>query len=135
MGVEVADDVCDPLPVPVKYRLENVVGPSAGLAFALQIYATLGGLPGLGSHRIVASGELDANGGVHEVGATKQKAYGAALAHAEVYLVPAGNAAEAESAHRRGLRVIGVKTFAQAVAALQRILRRIPRIFRILTGS
>jgi PDZ domain-containing protein len=123
MGVEVSDDVEISLPVPVKYTLENVVGPSAGLAFALQIYATLGGLPGLASHRVVVSGALDADGNVHEVGAVKQKAYGAALVHAEAYVVPAGNAAEAESAHRRGLRVIGVKTFAQAVAALQRILR------------
>lgn len=123
VGVEVEDDLSISLPVPVRYTLQNVEGPSAGLAFALQIYATLGGLPQLGSHRVVASGELDVDGNVHEVGAAKQKAYGAALAHAEVYLVPAGNAAAAESAHRRGLRVIGVKTFAQAVAALQRILR------------
>jgi PDZ domain-containing secreted protein len=71
----------------------------------------------------VASGELDADGNVLDVGAPKQKAYGAALAHAEVYVLPAGNAAEATAAHRNGLRVIGVKTFAQAVAALQRILR------------
>jgi PDZ domain-containing protein len=122
MGIAVEDSLSITLPVPVKYSLQNVEGPSAGLAFALQIYATLGGLPNLGSHRVVASGEIDADGNVLDVGAAKQKAYGADLAHAEVYLVPAGNAAEAESAHRKGLRVIGVKTFAQAVAALQRIL-------------
>jgi PDZ domain-containing protein len=120
----VKDDLSITLPVPVRYTLQNVEGPSAGLAFALQIYATLGGLNDLGGHRIVASGELDANGNVAPVGATRQKAYGAALAHADVYILPAGeNASAAASAHRKGLRVIGVATFAQAVAALQRILR------------
>ena len=92
-------------------RLErNLVGPSAGSLRAPDLRHARRPSeprPPPSSQR----GELDADGNVLDVGAAKQKAYGAALAHAEVYVLPAGNAAEAASARRRGLRVIGVKTF------------------------
>jgi PDZ domain-containing protein len=67
---------------------------------------------------VAATGEIDVDGGVGPVGGIKQKTYGARRAGVDVFLVPAGdNAAEARR-YARGLRVVPVKSFQQALRAL-----------------
>jgi PDZ domain-containing protein len=125
IGVAVGDNVrIGHIPVRVHYTISGIGGPSAGLAFALEIYDSLSGRHLLGGHRIAATGELDPLGDVIEIGGAKQKALGAIEAGADTFLVPGPNVAAARKAAAGKLRVIGVNTFAQALRAIRRLAPR-----------
>ena len=106
------------LPIHVSIDAGNVGGPSAGLAFALQLMEDLGHRVDRG-YRVAATGEMKLDGSVAAIGGVKQKTFGARDAKADVFLVPAadGNAAEAEK-YAHGLRIIPVTSFGQALRAL-----------------
>jgi PDZ domain-containing protein len=105
------------LPLKVSIDAGNVGGPSAGLAFALEVMEELGHKVDRG-YRVAVTGAIDLDGNVIPIGGVKQKTYGAREAQADVMLVPAGdNAAEARR-YANGLRIIPVKTFPQALRAL-----------------
>lgn len=105
------------LPLDVRIDAGNVGGPSAGLAFALEVLAELGKNV-LHGHKIAATGEIFPDGSVGPIGGVKQKTYGARDAHVDAFLVPAGeNARDARKA-AHGLRIIPVETFQQALHAL-----------------
>jgi Lon-like protease len=113
--VEPAADIR--LPVRVQIDLGNVGGPSAGLAFALDLLEELGRDVDNG-YRVAATGELALDGSVHPVGGLKQKTIGARRADVDVFLVPAGdNAAEARR-HAGDLRILPVRSFQQALRQL-----------------
>ncbi len=123
IGVAIGDDIrIGRIPVKVHYTISGIGGPSAGLAFALEIYDSLSGRHLLRGHRIAATGELDPLGDVIEIGGAKQKALGAIQAGADTFIVPKANLAEARRAAAGKLRVIGVSTFAQAL----RVIRGLP---------
>jgi PDZ domain-containing protein len=123
IGVAIADDVrIGHIPIKVHYSIQGIGGPSAGLAFALEIYDSLSGRHLLDGHRIAATGELDPLGDVIEIGGATQKALGAIEAGADTFIVPKANAAAARKAADGKLRVIGVSTFAQAL----RVIRGLP---------
>ena len=105
------------LPIRVQIDAGDVGGPSAGLAFALQVMQELGRNVDRG-YRVAATGEMSLDGSVEAIGGVEQKTYGARQAHADVFLVPAGeNAAEARR-YAHGLKIIAVKSFPQALRAL-----------------
>ena len=105
------------LPVPVHIDLGQVGGPSAGLAFALDVAEKLGHDVDRG-HRVVASGEMCLDGSVLPVGGLKQKTIGARRAGADVFLVPAGENAQEARRYAGNMRVIPVHTYRQALHAL-----------------
>jgi Lon-like protease len=106
------------LPLKVQIDAGNVGGPSAGLAFALEVMEELGHDVTHG-YTVAATGEMELDGSVGAIGGVKQKTYGVREAHADVFLVPAAgdNAAEARR-YAHGLRIIAVKSFPQALHAL-----------------
>jgi Lon-like protease len=104
------------LPITVRINTGDVGGPSAGLAFALDLLEELGRNVDRG-YKVAASGELGLDGTVGGVGGIKQKTIGARRAGAEVFLVPGDNAGEARR-HAGDLRVIPVQSFRQALHAL-----------------
>ncbi len=106
------------LPIRVQIDAGNVGGPSAGLAFALQVMEALGHKVDRG-YRVAAIGEMKLDGSVAAIGGVKQKTYGAREAGADVFLVPAAgdNAADAKR-YAHGLRIIAVTSFQQALRAL-----------------
>jgi PDZ domain-containing protein len=106
------------LPIKVKIDTGNVGGPSAGLAFALEVMEKLGHDVDRG-YRVAATGEIELNGAVTAIGGVKQKTVGAHATGVDVFLVPAAgdNAKEAQH-YAHGLRIIPVKSFAQALHAL-----------------
>ena len=92
-------------------------GPSAGLAFALDVLEELGRNVD-GGHRIAATGEIFLNGSVGPIGGIKQKTIGARHAGVDAFLVPAGDNAREARKYAHGLRIIPVKSFQQALRAL-----------------
>jgi PDZ domain-containing protein len=106
------------LPFKVKFDIGNVGGPSAGLAFALQLLEERGRNVDHG-YRVAATGELEPDGSVVRIGGVEQKTIGARRAHVDVFLVPVdgGNAAEARR-YAHGLRIVPVQSFQQALHAL-----------------
>lgn len=105
------------LPIDVRIETEDVGGPSAGLAFALDIVDELGrDLDG--GRKIAVTGELAIDGEVGSVGGLEQKTIGARRSGVDVFVVPAGeNAAEARR-YAGDMRVVPVRTFQQALRAL-----------------
>ncbi len=110
------------LPVRVKIDAGNVGGPSAGLAFALDVLEELGRNVDRG-HRIAATGEIVLNGDVGAIGGIKQKTIGARRAGVDAFLVPAGDNAREARKYAQGLRIIPVKSFQQALRALATLNR------------
>ena len=110
-------------PIDVDIDLAGVGGPSAGLAFALDIVEELRGNVDRGL-KVAATGEIELDGSVLPIGGVKQKVIGARRSGADVFLVPAGdNAAEARR-HAGDLRIIPVESFRQALRALATLKRK-----------
>jgi PDZ domain-containing protein len=105
------------LPFPVHINVGSVGGPSAGLAFALDVMEELG-RDVVHGHKVAATGELFADGSVGPIGGIKQKTIGARQAGVDAFLVPAGDNAKDARKHADGLRIIPVETFPQALHAL-----------------
>jgi PDZ domain-containing protein len=111
------------LPIPVKIDAGGVGGPSAGLAFALEVLEKLG-RDVVHGHRVAATGELFADGAVGPIGGIKQKTIGAREAGVDAFLVPAGENARDARKYAHGLRIIPVESFPQALHALATLPRK-----------
>ena len=117
VGIQVEPEVDVVLPVDVEIDAGEIGGPSAGLAFALGIMESLGRDVDRGL-KVAATGELKLDGDVLPIGGVEQKTIGAERSDVDVFVVPAGdNAAEARR-HADDVRVVGVRTFQQALRAL-----------------
>jgi PDZ domain-containing protein len=114
------------LPVPVHIDLGQVGGPSAGLAFGLDVVEELGHDVDRGN-KVAATGEICADGTVVPVGGLKQKTIGAKRAGMNVFLVPAGENTNEARRYAGGMRVIPVNSFRQALHALATLPRRQPK--------
>jgi Lon-like protease len=117
IGVFVDQAATIQLPIDVKIDLGNVGGPSAGLAFALDVMEELGRDVDRG-RKIAATGEIELDGSVVPVGGVKQKTIAVRRSGIEVFLVPAGDNAREAQRHAGGLRIVPVKTFQQALRSL-----------------
>jgi Lon-like protease len=105
------------VPFRIKFNLGDVGGPSAGLAFALQILEERGRDVDHG-YKVAATGEIGPDGSVGAIGGIQQKTIGAREAHVDVFLVPAGDNYREASKYAHGLKIIPVKTFQQALQKL-----------------
>ena len=113
--VEAALDIH--LPIHVSIDAGDVGGPSAGLAFAIEVLEQLGH-DVLHGHKIAATGEIEPDGAVLPIGGIKQKTIGAREAGVDAFLVPAGENARDARKEADGLRIIPVESFPQALRAL-----------------
>lgn len=103
----------------VNYNIDSsVVGPSAGLVFALAIYDQL--TPGdlLGGTVVGGTGEIDAAGEVSKIGGVHAKIASAEKAGAEVFLLPEENCSDVADAGE-DIRLVPVSSLRDAIAALQ----------------
>jgi PDZ domain-containing protein len=105
------------LPIKVRINTQGVGGPSAGLAFALDLMEELGHNVDNG-YKVAATGELALDGSVLPIGAVKQKTLGAREASVDVFLVPAGSNARVARKYAQGLKIVPVQSFPQALHAL-----------------
>ena len=115
MGILVEVDI-DP-PIDVEIDAGDIGGPSAGLAFALDVVDELGRDVDRG-RRVAVTGELDLDGTVGEIGGVKQKALGAREAGADIFVVPDENAAEARR-YAGSVDVVAVSKFDEALDRLR----------------
>jgi Lon-like protease len=120
LGVLVEQSVDVQLPIAVKIDAGSVGGPSAGLAFGLEIMEKLGRNVDRG-RRVAATGELALDGSVLPIGGVKQKTIGARRAHVDVFLVPAGDNAKEARRYANGLRIVPVQSFRQALSELAKL--------------
>lgn len=121
LGVAVATvDLDVTLPFSVDIEQGRIGGPSAGLMIALTVFDQAD--PGdLTRGRVVAgTGTMDLDGRVGPVGGVPQKVRAARAAGATILLAPPEEAAEARAVAGRDLRVLPVRTLAEAIDQLGR---------------
>jgi Lon-like protease len=116
VGVQVQNAEDFRFPLDIEIDAGSIGGPSAGLAFALDIVDELGDDVDDG-RTVVATGELNLDGEVLPIGGVQQKVIGAREAGADVFLVPDRNAAEAREV-ARDLEIVPVSDFDEALSAL-----------------
>lgn len=108
-------------PIDVNLSLADVGGPSGGTMFALGIYDNL--TPGslTGGQLIAGTGTIDESGAVGSIGGIRQKLYTAQRAGATWFLAPAENCDEVIGHIPKGLQVVSIKTFTDALTAVKQI--------------
>jgi PDZ domain-containing protein len=123
LGIFASDNLVVRLPIRITIDAQGIGGPSAGLAFALEILQELGRNVAHG-HKIAATGELDPTGKVLPIGGVKQKTLGARRAGVDAFLVPAGDNAREARRYADGLRIIPVENLQQALRLLATLGRK-----------
>ena len=106
-------------PFDVSFASGGIGGPSAGLSWALGFYDLM--TPGdlTGGDTIAVTGALGPDGTVYPIGGVQEKVAAAASAGAETLILPRDDLAEAREAGDRGVRLVPVDTFDDAVAQLE----------------
>ncbi len=123
VGIQVEQSATVKLPVKVEIDLGGVGGPSAGLAFALDVVDELGDDID-GGLKVAATGEIELDGSVGPIGGIKQKTIGAKAAGIDVFLVPAGDNAAVARRNAHGLRIVAVESFQQALRKLATLTKK-----------
>ena len=106
------------LPFEITIDSGRVIGPSAGLSYALEVLDVLTAGELTGGMKVAATGELHTNGTVGPVGGVAQKVITVKRAGAKVFLVPKANEAEARARAGKGLTILPVEDFDDALTAL-----------------
>ncbi len=118
LGIYPEDQVDYAYPFPVSINVTNIGGPSAGLAMTLGVIDALTNGSVTGGHTVAATGTIDAEGNVGDVGGVAQKTVAVERAGATIFLVPPQEYAAAMSKDKPGLTVYKVSTLTQALAIL-----------------
>jgi Lon-like protease len=121
MGIEVTQSYGYPTNVNLEISTTGIGGPSAGLAFTLGAIEALTTQDITGGHRVAATGTIDVNGNVGDVGGVAEKTVAVQGAGAKYFFVPQVEVKTAKSAARPGLTIVGVTTLAQALRDLRAI--------------
>ena len=119
--IGIAVDQKQPSPIKVKFDLDSVGGPSAGLMFTLGIIDKIEPTDLTGGKIIAGTGTMDDDGNVGPIGGIPQKLRGAYDAGARIFLTPADNCSEALGHPVKGLELVKVDTIDDALKALQQI--------------
>ncbi|MGY2085018.1 YlbL family protein [Blastococcus sp. SYSU DS0539] len=116
LGISVLDQPSAPFDVDI--QVADVGGPSAGLMLTLGILDLVGEEDLTGGAVIAGTGTIDLEGNVGPIGGIPLKIVSARDIGAEVFLVPAGNCAEAVAAPDAGVPLARVATLDDALEAL-----------------
>jgi PDZ domain-containing protein len=118
LGVDAQDQVDFSYPFPVSIDVTNIGGPSAGLAMTLGVIDALNSGSLTGGHTVAATGTIDAQGDVGDVGGVAQKTIAVENAGATIFFVPPQEYKAAMSEDRPGLKVYAVSTLDQVLKIL-----------------
>jgi Lon-like protease len=108
-------------PVDVQIDTQDIGGPSGGLVFSLALVEVLGSDDLTKGHVVAATGTIDLEGKVGEIGGIEQKVRAAEHSGADYFLVPLNEANDAKKVARK-VKIIGVRTLDDALG----ILRALP---------
>jgi PDZ domain-containing protein len=123
IGVIVSQAAFIKLPLRVKINAGNVGGPSAGLAFALDILDQLKDIDH--GQRVAATGQIELDGTVSPIGGVRQKTIGVCRSGIHIFLVPAGDNATEARRYAKGLRIVPVHSFRQALRFLATLAKTV----------
>ena len=119
LGVLVTTHVeFEELPIDVTLNIENIGGPSAGLAFTLSVIDALTPEPLTGDLDIAATGTIHHDGTVGPIGGVPQKSHAVVRAGTDLFLVPASQVDEATAVAEPSVAVVGVETLEDALVAI-----------------
>ncbi|MFL5792313.1 MAG: PDZ domain-containing protein [Actinomycetota bacterium] len=109
----------DAFPIDVTYTSDEIGGPSAGLMWALGLYELLTPEDITAGRTIAGTGEIAPDGTVYPIGGIEDKVVAAQRAGATIFLAPKDNMSELQGVDTGDMQVISVKTFDDALQALQ----------------
>lgn len=104
-------------PFTVDIDTARIGGPSAGLAMTLAMLDQLSPGELTGGVKVAATGTIESNGDVGEIGGVKQKTAAVKAAGAKLFIVPTAEYPMAKK-QAGSMRVVGVRTLDEALAAL-----------------
>jgi PDZ domain-containing protein len=125
LGIVSQTNLSYSFPYNVNVQVGDIGGPSAGLALTLGLLDSLSTGQLTGGLHIAATGTMDAQGNVGDVGGVAQKTVAVRQAGAQVFFVPPQElkAAQSESGH---MKVYAVSTLRQALDDLQALGGHVP---------
>ena len=88
LGIDTEDQVDFTYPFPVHINVTNIGGPSAGLAMTLGVIDALDKGSLTGGRTVAATGTIDSQGNVGDVGGVPQKTVAVENAGASIFFVP-----------------------------------------------
>jgi Lon-like protease len=133
LGIQPEDQVDYSFPFPVTINVTNIGGPSAGLAMTLGVIDTLSGGNLTGNRTVAATGTMDDQGNVGDVGGVPQKTVAVERAGATIFLVPPQEYKAALSKKTPNLQIFKVSTLDQALHVLATHGGHVPAA--VLTGA
>jgi PDZ domain-containing protein len=113
-------------PVKVTVHTQDIGGPSAGLAMSLGIIDKLSSGRLTGNRIVAATGTIDQDGNVGDVGGVAEKTIAVERAGATVFFVPSVELKTAESKASPQLHVYGVANLDQVLRILKRLGGNVP---------
>jgi PDZ domain-containing protein len=113
-------------PVKVTVHTQNIGGPSAGLAMTLGIVDKLSSGRLTGSHIVAATGTVDPQGNIGDVGGVAEKTVAVENAGATVFFVPRVELKAAESKATPQLHVYAVNNLDQVLRILKQLGGSVP---------
>jgi Lon-like protease len=113
-------------PVKVTVHTQNIGGPSAGLSMTLGIMDKLSSGRLTGNRIVAATGTIDQNGNVGDVGGVAEKTIAVERAGATVFFVPSVEYKTAESKATPQLHVYGVNNLDQVLRILKSLGGKVP---------
>jgi Lon-like protease len=127
LGIETETRLVYDFPFSVSADVGSIGGPSDGLALALGFINSLSQGRLTGGMKVAATGEIDTQGKVYEIGGAAEKAVAVRDAGAQVFLVPTRNYAEAKR-EAGSVKVYGVSSLNQALDILKNLGGQIPPV-------
>ncbi|HSZ38196.1 MAG TPA: S16 family serine protease, partial [Acidimicrobiales bacterium] len=126
LGIEPQTQQDWQFPVKVSVRTQNIGGPSAGLAMTLGIIDKLSSGRLTGNRIIAATGTIDQDGNVGDVGGVAEKTIAVERAGATVFFVPTVELKAAESKATPQLHVYAVNNLSQVLRILTSLGGSVP---------
>ena len=126
LGVEPVTQQDWHFPLKVTVHTQDIGGPSAGLSMTLGIMDKLSSGRLTGNRIVAATGTIDENGDVGDVGGVAEKTIAVERAGATVFFVPSVELAAAESKATPQLHVYAVNNLNQVLRVLKRLGGSVP---------
>lgn len=110
------------IPGEVNFKTENIIGPSAGSVFAMEIYNQLTPADITNGRRIAGTGTISLDGEIGRIDGVKYKIMAAKEAGVDLFTVPAENY-ETAAEYAGDLELLRVKTISDIIDYLEKDLK------------